>query len=108
LRRRGLRGEHRRDARGWAVDVASDAPDADPGDGVCEATTGGCSLRAALTEASAAAVPGEPVPQVTVVPGIDPVVDAALGPMRADRVHVVGAPPTAFCQSSSPAHVEEG
>lgn len=37
----------------FVVTVATDASDPNPGDGVCAAWSGGCSLRAAITEANA-------------------------------------------------------
>jgi CSLREA domain-containing protein len=38
-------------ARQFTVDSTADRPDAKPGDGVCEAAGGGCTLRAAIMEA---------------------------------------------------------
>ena len=37
----------------FAVDVTTDTPDANPGDGVCADAGGNCSLRAAVMEANA-------------------------------------------------------
>jgi fibronectin-binding autotransporter adhesin len=51
------------------VDDAGDAPDALPGDGVCDAGAGTCTLRAAIDEANAADGPVV----VTIAEGIDPV-----------------------------------
>lgn len=73
------------------MDDASDAPDANPGDGLCIATTGDCTLRAAMAEADLAD-PGGDVPEVTIAPGIDPTLDPALGSLPADRVRIIGAP----------------
>ena len=37
----------------FQVDSTADAPDAKPGDGVCQSARGGCTLRAAVMEANA-------------------------------------------------------
>lgn len=55
------------------VTSAADAPDLMPGDGRCLATTGGCTLRAAIAEANAAAGPAAIVlPAITVRLSIEP------------------------------------
>lgn len=41
----------------YTVDRQFDAPDSNPGNGVCQSTLGGCTLRAALQEARASARP---------------------------------------------------
>lgn len=41
----------------YAVNSTADAPDSNPGNGVCQSTIGGCTLRAALMEAGAQDVP---------------------------------------------------
>jgi parallel beta-helix repeat protein len=46
---------HPASASSFGVDTAIDAHDAVPGDGVCETSTGDCSLRAAVEEANALA-----------------------------------------------------
>ena len=76
-------------ASSWVVDVASDGPDAEPGDGWCETLAGDCTLRAAMAEAALAA-PAGPVPQVSIASGIDPVLAADGAPLPADRVTVLG------------------
>ncbi len=43
----------------FVVDVTTDAPDATPGDGICETAGSDCSLRAAIQETNANANPGE-------------------------------------------------
>lgn len=62
------------DAFHFVVDEVTDAPDADPGDGVCEATAGAgdCTLRAAVMEANAFGAIGtlELVPGATYVLGV--------------------------------------
>jgi hypothetical protein len=66
----------------FLVDVATDGADADPGDGACADASGGCSLRAALTEAGPLWDPAvdhvAARPVVEVAPGVDPVLGAAL------------------------------
>ncbi|MCC5953119.1 MAG: right-handed parallel beta-helix repeat-containing protein [Acidimicrobiia bacterium] len=49
------------------VDAAHDAPDANPGDGVCDDGTGVCTLRAAIDEANL-----HPGSAITINPGVDP------------------------------------
>ncbi len=41
----------------YAVDSTADAPDSNPGNGICQSTIGGCTLRAALMEAGTHATP---------------------------------------------------
>ncbi|MBL0162884.1 MAG: CSLREA domain-containing protein [Xanthomonadales bacterium] len=41
----------------YAVDSTADAPDSNPGNGICLSTLGGCTLRAALMEAGAQDTP---------------------------------------------------
>lgn len=41
----------------YAVNSTADAPDSNPGNGVCQSTLGGCTLRAALMEAGAQNTP---------------------------------------------------
>lgn len=55
------------------VDDSGDAPDADPGDGVCATAAGTCTLRAAIDVSNAQ--PGMDL--VRIAPGIDPVVSIA-------------------------------
>ncbi len=57
------------------VVTSADGADAQPGDGVCEATAGGgdCTLRAALTEANATGGPDV----VTLAPGVHPTLSLA-------------------------------
>ena len=57
----------------WTVDTALDGIDADPGDGVCDAGAGACTLRAAIDEANRHALPDT----ITIGAGIDPVVSIA-------------------------------
>lgn len=51
-----------RPAAAFVVDGVADAPDATPGDGLCAASDGACTLRAALEEANA--LPGEDTVQL--------------------------------------------
>lgn len=75
----------------WVVDDAGDEPDADPGDGECEVATGGCTLRAAMTEAAFLLVPPMgPTGLVTIEAGVDPVMAPGSPPMAADGVRIVG------------------
>ncbi len=41
----------------YAVTTTADAPDSNPGNGICQSTLGGCTLRAALMEAATQDVP---------------------------------------------------
>jgi CSLREA domain-containing protein len=56
------------------VDTALDAPDAAPGDAVCAAVGGGCTLRAAVDEANASP---HPLNRITIADGIEPVLSIA-------------------------------
>jgi CSLREA domain-containing protein len=50
------------------VNSAADAPDANPGDGICASTAGGCTLRAAIDETNASPSANT----ITIAPGINP------------------------------------
>jgi hypothetical protein len=52
----------------FVVNTNADAPDVDPGDGLCAAADGTCTMRAAVDEANAH--PGQDT--ITIAPGIDP------------------------------------
>jgi hypothetical protein len=62
----------------FVVDVATDAPDAAPYDGVCATAGGACTLRAAITESAPLGELGDQG-IVQIAPGIDPVL--SLGPL---------------------------
>lgn len=47
--------------RGFTVNTTNDAPDADPGDGLCETSTGACSLRAAVQEVNELGLAGNTI-----------------------------------------------
>ena len=64
------------------VGSAADAPDATPGDGVCDDGTGRCPLRAAVGEANAWLAED----MITIAPGIDPVLTIA-GRRRGRQPH---------------------
>jgi uncharacterized repeat protein (TIGR01451 family) len=49
----GLAGPTSKPAGSYTVDVVGDAPDASPGDGFCQTSTGTCTLRAAIEESNA-------------------------------------------------------
>lgn len=87
-------------AQGFAVNSATDAVDAAPGNGVCEtASPGTCTLRAAIQEANA--TPGDDT--ITIPPGVYALTIAGVGEDLAatgdldltERVTIVGASSTA-------------
>ena len=93
----------------FIVDTVADAADATPGDGICQTSTGACSLRAAITEANARsgadliqfAIPGSGVQTIALGSALPALSDASGGTTIDGYTQLGSSPNTHATQSNA-------